>query len=158
MTWGSTGSWGLDAWGTGVAGPVPTLIAAAPTLVARRGGDVISLFGTGFSRPILIEVLQGGLVVDTCYAFEADTRNDRDDGDINLFALTRTRVFAGTPALEDGVYDLRVTTAGGVSGILSGALTYELFADEVKVHHVRQKLARKWKTGRRLLTTSQALR
>lgn len=157
MSWG-TGPWGTGAWGTGSAAPVPTLIGVSPGVVARRGGDVITVLGTGFRRPITIEVLQGGLVVGTCYAFEADILNDEKvGGNLNLFALTRTRVYAGTPALEDGVYDLRVTTDGGSSGILVGALTYELFAEEVKVQRVRQGFMAKWRAGRRLLSTNEAL-
>lgn len=158
MSWGSAGQWGLTPWGTGAEAPVPTLISASPGLVARRGGDVITLLGTGFTRPVTIEVLSGLVVVGTCYAFEADILNDDkgDDGDLALFALTSTRIFAHTPALEDGTYDLRITTPGGTATLV-GALTYELFAEEAKVLKVRQKMSRKWKTQRRLLTTSEAL-
>lgn len=159
MSWGSSGEWGFTPWGTGAAAPTPTLIGVSPGLVARRGGDVIRVLGTGFIKPALIEVLDGAVVVGTCYAFEADELNDPkgDDGDLGLFALTRTRIFAHTPALEDGTYDLRITTPGGTSGVLVGALTYELFAEEAKVLKVRQKHSRKWKTQRRLLTTGEAL-
>ena len=158
MSWG-TGEWGKTAWGTGVAAPVPTLISASPGLVARRGGDVITVLGTGFQKPILIEVMQDLQVVATCYAFEADVLNDpfAGEGDIGLFSLTSTRVFAHTPALEDGVYDLRVTTDGGPSTILVGALTYELFAEEAKTLKVRQKLSKAWKKARNLLSTGEKL-
>jgi len=119
---------------------------------------VVKILGTGFTTPILIEVLQALQVVGACYAFGSDVLNDgREQGDLSLFSLDRTQVFAGTPALSDGVYDLRVTTAGGPSNILDGALTYQLFAEEVKAQHARQKLMAKWKTGRRLLTTGAAL-
>lgn len=156
MSWG-TGAWGGTPWGIGATAPIPTVISVSPGIVARRGGAVISLLGTGFSKPALIEVLSGLTVVGTCYAFEADDLNDgKTDGDLGLFALRSNRIFAGTPALADGVYDLRLTTPGG-SSTLVGALTYQLFAEEAKAQKVRQKLASKWKVGRRLLTTGEAL-
>lgn len=118
---------------------------------------MISILGTGFSKPVLIELLSGLTVVATCYAYEADELNDgKTDGDLGLFALQSNRIFAATPALDDGTYDLRVTTPGG-SDTLVNALTYQLFAEEAKVQKVRQKLSAKWKVGRRLLTTGEAL-
>lgn len=158
MSWG-TGVWGTSGWGSGVSAPVPTIISVSPGVVSRHGGDVITVLGTGFTKPILIEVLQSLQVLETCYAFDADVLNDpfEDEGDIGLYALTGTRVFAHTPALEDGVYDLRVTTDGGPSAIFAGALTYELFAEEVKVLRARQSVTNKWVTGRRMLSTGEAL-
>jgi len=157
MPWGLV--WGGAApWGIASSVAAPTLIGASPSLVARRGGDVIAIIGTGFVKYVLIEVLQAAQVVGTCYAFDADVLNDKDDGDLNLFSLAPTRIYAGTPALPDGVYDLRVTNDGGPSAVLASALTYELFSDEVKVHRVRQGLSRKWKAGRHLLTTNEALK
>jgi hypothetical protein len=108
---------------------------------------------------VLVEVLQGLAVVGTCYAFDADVLNAAkgSEGLTNLFPLSANRIFAGTPALDDGAYDLRVTTPGGPSNVLVGVLTYELFAEEVKTLGVRQKLSAKWKTLRRMLSTGEPL-
>lgn len=158
MTWG-TGSWGAGSpWGIGASAPPPTIIAVSsvePTapltggqVVARRGGDVIKIVGSNFVNPITIEVLNAGLeVVGTCYPFD----------DLGLFALKPNTVFCGTPALPDGLYSLRVTTVGGSSTVLEDALQYELFAEEMKTQRVRVGLMRKWKAGRRLLSTNEAL-
>lgn len=149
MSWG-TGAYGLSPWGTGIVAPVPVLIAVTPGLVARRGGDVIKLVGTGFFDPVLLEVLSGPAlgpytVEGTCYVFDPE------------FDVKRNAIWAGTPALTDGVYHLRVTTDGGPSAVLVDVLTYELFSEEVKALKVRQGLNWKWIAGRRMLVTGEAL-
>jgi len=148
VSWG-TGAYGLTSWGIGTTTPVPVLIGITPGLVARRGGDVIQLFGTGFTDPALVEVLSGPVVPytleGTCYVFDPE------------FDVKRNVIWAGTPALDDGVYHLRVTTDGGPSAVLVNALTYELFSEEVKALKVRQGLNWKWRAGRRMLVTGEAL-
>jgi hypothetical protein len=119
-------------------------------LVARRGGDVVKVFGTGFRAPMLAEVLSGPAlgpytVEGTLYIFDPE------------FDVKATVFYGGTPALADGSYHLRVTTDGGTSNVLVDALTYELFAEEVKALKVRQGLTWKWKAGRRMLVTGEPL-
>jgi hypothetical protein len=103
------------------------------------GGDVITIGGTGFYDPMLVEVLDGGgAVVGTCYIF--DPRYD----------VFKSRIYCGTPALPRATYDLRVTSGTG-SDTLVGALVYEPIADQIKVERVRTGFASAWLSGRRLL-------
>ena len=140
MSWGK-GAWGTpSAWGTGVELPPPSLLGVSPALVERRGGGVVRITGENFVDPMTIEVLKGPVVVGTAYYFDAE------------FDLERNRVFAGMPALADGFYSLRVTTAGGDSNVLVDAVEYRLFSEQVKVHRVRIGFDTTWKTGPRLLT------
>jgi len=150
--WG-VGEWGIDSWGLqGELTASPTLVSvitphgerAGSGVVARRGGDVIQIIGTNFGDPMTIEVLQAAIVVGTCYIFRPS------------FDIQPTKVFCGTPALDDGVYDLRVTTTVATA-TLASALTYELFSEEAKTLIVRSNINPKWRTGRRMLTTGEPL-
>jgi hypothetical protein len=150
VTWGDGGSWGSGSpWGTGAALPPPTLISVAsplaistglPAIVERRGGTVCRVLGTNFFDPLTIEILRAAVVVGTGYLFDAE------------FDLNRTRAFVGMPALADGFYDLRVTTEGGDSNVLTDALEYRLVSEQVKIHRVRIGYSAPWITGPRLLT------
>jgi len=139
MPWG-TGPWGITPWG--IAGPIfaPTLIGVSPGIVSRLGGDVVTIVGTNFSDPIVIEILLAGDVVGTCYVFDVE------------FDLDSTRIHAGTPALDDGVYDMQVTTTAGPSAVLIGALEYRLFAEQMKAQRVNIGFAAPWAVGSRLLS------
>lgn len=154
MSWG-TGPWGSGSpWGTGAALPPPTLIAitsdpgptastSSPAVVAERGGTICTLVGTNFADPMTVEILRGGggayTVVAEGYIF--DPRYD----------IQRGRCYVGAPALEVGLYSVRVTTAGGTSGVLADVLASRRFAEEFKTLSVRGKWAPVWATGPRLL-------
>lgn len=133
MPWG-TSPWGLGPWGGGA--PVIDLVVTpwGGGIVDVLGGDVITIGGSNFADPVLIEVLFGGNVVGTCYVF--DPRYD----------VSASRIYCGTPALAQGTYDVRVTTDAGTSTLV-GALTYEPIADQLKVERVRISLARVWSAG-----------
>ena len=111
-------------------------------------GTILTITGTNFfaseDEPfITIEVLIGTLgfytVVGTCFVFDPE------------FDIARNRIFAGSPALLQGLYHLRVTTEGGVSNVLEDVLAARLFAEEYKTLSVRGKFGPKWRTGPRLL-------
>ncbi len=139
MSWGKS-AWGSSPWGTGVSAPPPSLISSTPAIVERRGGTIITILGTDFTTPATVEVLVGGTtVVGTCYIFDPD------------FDLTSNRLIVGTPALSDGLYDLRVTTSGGPSAVLENALDVRLHAEQFKVESVRRKWAPAWEAGVRVL-------
>jgi hypothetical protein len=141
--WGRA-PWGGDAaWGAGVDLPLPILHAVHPTVLEIRGGTVLGIFGENFFDPMTVEVLDAGEVVGTGYIFDAE------------FDLERNRAYAGMPAMAEGVYDLRVTTAGGDSNVLEGALDYRLHSEQAKVHGGRIKFSSTWKTGPRTLTSGQ---
>lgn len=156
--WG-VGDWGgIDGnpWG-GVGGSgiglVPTITAVSSPLglspnggqlLDVLGGDVLTILGTSFEDPLLIELLSGPgggpyVVAGVCYTF--DPRYD----------LTTSRVYAGTPALSAGKYHLRLTNNVGASLVLQDAVDYQPFAEEMKVNRVRAGFARQWASGRRLL-------
>lgn len=140
MTWG-IGPWGAGSpWGTGVTLPPPTLIGVSPAIVDTEGGSGITLLGTNFYDPMTVDVLHGGLVVGTGIIFDPE------------FDLQQNRVYVGLPALAVGFYDLQVTTDGGSSPILVGALEYRVFANDFKVVSVRSKWAAVWNTGPRILS------
>lgn len=154
MTWG-VGPWGSGSpWGTGAVLPPPTLISVSsdpgptaptsnPAVIAKRGGTVCIVLGTNFADPLTIELLTGSsgsyTVVGSGYVF--DPRYD----------LLRNRCYFGAPTLEVGLYHLRVTTPGGVSGVLEDVIASRLFADEFKTVSVRGKFSPRWATGQRLL-------
>jgi len=139
MSWG-TGPWGTGAWGTGVVLPPPSVFGLSPGIIARRGGSIVKIVGEHFADPMIVELIQSAQVVGAGYYFDAE------------FDLERNRLFVGTPALPDGFYSLRVTTAGGESNILEDALEVRLFSEEVRVHRVRIGFAAPWLTGPRMLT------
>lgn len=152
MPWG-TGEWGITPWGlVGELSSSPTILSvqtphgdrAGSGVVARRGGDVIRIIGSNFGDPMTIEVLNGMTVVGTCYIFRPE------------YDIQPDRVWCGTPALPDGTYDLRVTTTVATA-TLASALTYELFAEEMKTLTVRSNVSARWKTGRRMLSTGEPL-
>lgn len=154
MTWG-TGPWGAGSpWGTGSTLPPPSLIGvssspgptaqtAGPAVVDENGGTVCLVVGNNFFDPMTIDILTGGpgayTVVGTGYVVTPK------------FDLQRNRCYFGAPALERGLYHIRVTTAGGVSGVLHDAIAAREFADEFKTVSVRSKYASKWETGPRRL-------
>lgn len=137
--WGGT-TWGAGSpWGTGSAAPPPTLVSASPSVVERRGGTVVALFGSNFQDPLTVELLQGGVVIADGYIFDP------------RFDLTRNRVYVGMPALDDGVYDVRVTTDGGTATAL-GIIEAKLHAEEHRVVANRAKWAQPWDVGERYLS------
>ncbi len=154
MTWGK-GPWGAGSpWGTGVTLPPPVLLSVFsfppapvdttdPAVIARRGGTVCLVSGNNFFDPVTIDILTGGpgayTVVATGYVFDPE------------FDVERNRVFFGAPALQDGTYSVRVTTDGGVSGVLDNVLEARLFAEEFKTLSVRGKFSTAWDTGPRIL-------
>ena len=159
MSWG-IGPWGSGSpWGTGTVLPPPTLISVSsqpgptaqksnPAVIARRGGTVCTAFGTNFftreSRPYIdVDLLIGNLgayeVVATGYVFDSE------------FDILRNKVLFGAPALQDGLYHLRITTDGGPSPVLENAIEARLFAEEYKTVSVRAKYAPVWATGPRFL-------
>lgn len=150
-------SWGTGAWGTSEWGGVGTVVPVAPTLLAvsaevppgvasnvvdQLGGTILTIVGTNFTDPITIEVMSGPIatptIVGECYLFDAE------------FDLTPSRLLCGSPALEDGTYHLRVTTAGGVAE-LEDAIEARLWANELKTVSVRSKFAQPWATGERFM-------
>lgn len=154
MSWG-TGPWGAGSpWGGGISLPVPGLIAVSsfpdptaeatlPAVVNEIGGTICLAIGTNFADPITVDILIGGLGSYTVVAngYVVDPR----------FDVESNRVFFGAPALVRGLYHLRVTTAGGTSGVLENVIAARLFADEYKTVSVRGKFSPKWITGPRIL-------
>ncbi len=156
MSWG-LGPWGLGPWGGVGAGslPVPTLIGVSsfpeptapstgPAVVAEQGGTVCLAVGTGFIDPMTIEVLignSGGPYTVVAEGYIVDPE----------FDLEAQRVYFGAPALERGLYHLRVTHDGGSSAVLENVLSARWFAEEFKTLSARGKFSSKWATGPRIL-------
>lgn len=152
MSWGTT-SWGSgSSWGTGETLPTPSisdLAIDAPSIPGEdpaadvEGGTVIRIFGNGFFDPIEIELLTGTTgayeVVGVGYVWNPE------------FDLRSNWVYFGAPALDAGLYHLRVRTDGGESNVLEDAIRYRVFAERYKIVSVRGKHSRNWETGRRLL-------
>ena len=142
MSWG-TDDWGTAPWGIGVSGVLSTVVGVTPGRVAVRGGTMLTVVGTNFTSPATVHVMSGpsnALVVEgTCSLFDA------------AFDLTASRLFVGAPALAVGTYHIRVTTAAGAGVPLLDALTYRVFAEEVRVHRNRSSWASAWRTGPRWL-------
>jgi hypothetical protein len=134
MGWG-TGGWGTEGWGVGTTTEAPTLVGVSPGLLDVEGGDVITIVGSNFYYPVVVEVLQAGNVVGTCYMFDPE------------FDLTASRLLMGSPSLPTGTYDLRVSTNNGFEATLANALTYKVFAEEARAHAGRGKWASAWLTG-----------
>lgn len=141
MAWG-TGPWGETPWGTGLDLPPPVLLAVSPSILAEQGGTVIKIIGENFFAPVTVDVLDGGVVVARGFVFDDE------------FDVEENRIFACMPARPTGLWDLRVTTPGGSSGVLADALDYRYFADESKVQRVRMGFAAPWRTGPRLFVDS----
>lgn len=142
MTWG-VGEWGSEAaWGTGLTLSPPSIVGVSPYIVERRGGTVVTIVGTNFFDPMTVEVLKGAVVVGEGVIFDA------------RFDLQQNRAYVGLPAAADGVYGIRVSTAGGDSPIFENAVEYRLHTEQVKVHRVRIGYAQPWVTGPRLLTNN----
>ena len=157
MSWG-IGPWGSGSpWGTGTVLAVPTLVSVAsepdataptmsPAVVAEQGGTICRLFGTNFADPMTVEIGLGSTLSFTKlgegYIFDPE------------FDLRSNRVFFGAPALERGLYSIRVVTAGGTSNVLEDVLSARLFAEEYKTISVRGKFSAKWRTGPRILKGS----
>lgn len=140
MTWG-VGPWGAGGpWGTGVALPPPVLIGVSDPIVNRVGGTVVVVYGENFYDPMLVEILKSGNVVGEGILW---------DPTLNL---EENRAWVGMPALDDGFYDLRVTTDGGVSPVLVNALEYRLFAEEAKTLAARSKWGKNWDVGPRIMS------
>jgi hypothetical protein len=105
---------------------------------------VVRLLGTNFNDPMIIDVLQSGVVVGNAFYFDAE------------FDLESNLCFVGMPALDDGFYDMQVTTPGGTSPLLVNAVEYRLFAEEMKVQRVRIGFSSPWAAGGRLLSSNVA--
>lgn len=156
MTWG-IGPWGTSPWG-GVTAVTPggplsigTVLSSyvgpgGTALVDVLGGEVIRVIGSGYTDPMVVEVLSGagpGYVVEgVCYIFDA------------RYDVRSTLIYAGTPKLAAGTYHVRVTRSDGASAVILNVLQYAPFADQLKVERVRVGLARVWANGRRLLRGS----
>jgi hypothetical protein len=140
----AVGSWGLGPWGTGTWGglgePVegPGIFVVGPTIADVKGGTVISIFGSGFIDPLIIELYDGAIKVGEGKYFEARL-------DVRL-----EKMLVGMPALPVGSYGLKVITPFGASGILEDAVQYKVFAEEGKVQRVRRRWANAWQIGERL--------
>ncbi len=140
--WGH-GPWGCSTWGgMGGAADPPSLGAVGPALCDVLGGTVLGVFGDNFVDPTIIQVIDmiGLEVLGEALYFEA--RLD----------LRKNKILAGFPALPVGTYGVKVITPSGSTPVLPDAVTYEVFADEGKVHRVRRRYAEPWNTGTRLLT------
>ena len=117
------------------------MAAVSPTLAEVEGGTVIGIFGTNFTDPVIIELVDGGgTVVGQGQIFEA--RLD----------LRLQKMLVGFPPLPAATYGIQVTTAAGTSPILPNAVTYKLFAQEGKAQRARRHFAQAWATGERLLS------
>ncbi len=138
MSWG-TGGWGVGGWGVGGSTDTPTLAGVSPGILDIEGGDVITIVGSNFYYPVVVELLQANVVLGSCYMFDPE------------FDLTASKLIVGTPALPQGAYDLRVSTNNGLEATLLNALTYKVFAEEVRTHQGRAKWASAWRTGPRYL-------
>lgn len=143
--WG-TAAWGTSPWGAGSL-PPPSIIGvstphgvhAGAGVVDRRGGDVITIIGNNFSDPMIVELLLGGIVQGQCYISRP------------RYDIKPNRVYAGTPELDFGTYDLRVETAGGSSVIFPNAVTYERFSNEMKAETVRKNMSDAWKSAQKVI-------
>lgn len=141
MSWGS-GLWGAGSpWGTGVSLPPPSVVGVSTDVAERRGGTVLRVLGTGFVDSMVVDLLQAGVFQGAGYIFDP------------RFDVESNRAWVGMPALDDGVYDLRVTTSGG-SATLAAAVTFKLHAEEYKVVHMRSKWPSVWDAGTRYLRGS----
>ena len=138
MSWG-TGGWGAEGWGVGGTASAPTLTSVSPGVLDVEGGDVITIVGSNFFYPVVVELLQASVVLGTCYMFDPE------------FDLTASRLIVGSPALPTGIYDLKVSTPNGLEATLVSALTYKVVAEEVRTHQGRAKWASAWLTGPRYL-------
>ena len=155
LGWGLGGWGGIDGEPWGGIGDVPsgaiTLdgvsspggLDGASWLVDILGGDILTVVGTGFSDPMIVEVLSGTspgyLVEGTCYMFDA------------RYDLRATKLYVGTPPLGAGVYHLRVTAPSGSTAVIEDVLKYHRFAEELKVERARVSLTKAWEVGRKLL-------
>lgn len=154
MTWG-TGPWGSGSpWGTGTILPPPTISTVrsepgptapvvSPAVIDEEGGSILVVHGTNFDADMVVELVLGGpgtyAAVASCYIFDA------------RYDVQRTRCYVGTPAVERGLYHVRVTTSGGDSNVLEDVVAARAFAYRRKVLEVRSKWAPKWNTGPRIL-------
>ena len=139
MTWG-TGPWGAGGpWGSGSAAPPPTLIGVSPEIVDREGGTIVLILGTNFADDMEVEIRKAGAAVGTGYIFDP------------RFDVSLNRAYVGMPALDDGVYDLRVTTSGGVVDLLN-ALDVREHANEYPVVSCRSKWSLPWSVGPRIMS------
>lgn len=111
--------------------------AAATVSLEKRGGTVIEITGTGFDDTAVIEVLDGLVTVGTGYIFDA------------TFDVTATKLTVGMPAVDPGTYDLRVTVGASV-GTVAGALIYQLYAEDSKIHEARRSFSSAWRLGPRI--------
>lgn len=140
-------TYGVDEWGFGEWGSPtdPPLLASVDPVdggnLDELGGDLILVTGDNFDQSAVLTVELGGIVLGTCHIFDFE------------FDLTRTNIYAGSPAAPAGTYHLRVTTDQG-SAILENSMVYEPKALEYKVESVRRKWARVWDVGVRALAGS----
>ena len=134
MTWGG-GSWGADEWGDPGA---PVLSIVGPAIADVLGGTVLTLYGSNFFDPALVELVLGVTTVGRAEYLEA--RLD----------LRRRKLIVGLPALPAGVYSVRITTTYGTS-LLPDCVTYKPFADQMKIQRARRRWAPAWAVGPKLL-------
>lgn len=154
MTWG-IGPWGSGSpWGTGTILPPPTISSvrsdpgptagsSGPSVIDEEGGSILTVHGTNFDEAMIVELVLGGpgtyAAVAECYIFDA------------RYDVTRSRCYVGTPAVERGLYHVRVTTTGGMSNVLEDVVAARDFAYRRKVLEARSKFSPKWDTGPRIL-------
>lgn len=153
MPYGSGGYGTTAPWGGALASiPAPTLVAVGPTdgygqaYAEEDGGTVLSLTGTGFYYPIIVDVLRDGTLIEDklgkpARAFVYDPERE----------LRANVVYAGMPSLDPGFYDIRVTTPSGTSNTLSRAVEYRLYAEQFRVVNLRGKFSATWRAGVRFL-------
>ncbi len=158
MSWGH-GGWGISEWGGGeTPSPAGTLVVSSPAAVDVIGGDVITIAGTGFTSPMLVEFLQGGTVIGASTSPSSPYIDTIAAGVARgtivnpTYDITSTLAYVGTPALPAGTYDMRMTTEFGTSTLLVGALVSKPVAHEHRVLAMRSKWARAWQVGPRLFS------
>lgn len=153
MPYGTSGYGNSAVWGGALSSiAAPTLVAVGPTdgygiaYAEEDGGTLLTLTGTGFYYPIIVDVLRDGTLITDKYgkparAFVYDPERE----------LRASVVYAGMPSLDPGFYDLRVTTPSGTSNVLARAVEYRLYAEQFRVVNLRGKFSTAWRSGVRFL-------
>lgn len=119
-----------------------------PAPIDIQGGSVLVLVtenvvASELEPFVTVEFLTGG---PGLYVVHARGHINTPARDVSL-----ERVFVATPALEPGLYHVRVTTEEGVSNVEEDAVLAQAFAERHKVLATRAKWASAWDTGPRRL-------
>ena len=140
--WGA--GWGTSLYGAaspGSEGESPTVLLTGPRADVV-GGTILAIFGEHFAHPTTFEFIDmtGG---DEVVGYGYYARPEMD--------LRPKKALIAAPALPLSTYGIRVVPPFGTSAILRDAVTYEDFADEMKVERVKRRFAAAWATGERIL-------